>query len=140
MNFNHGTGHGIGYVLNVHEGPGKIITEYAPLFPYAKDVVLEAGMLFSDEPGVYKPGRHGIRIENAVFVQNDRENEFGRFMRFETITFLPYEQKAILVAELTEKEIDWINAYHLEVFAKLSPYLTEEERTWLKEKTKPLAK
>ena len=61
-------------------------------------------------------------------------------MRFETITFLPYEQKAILVAELTEKEIDWINAYHLEVFAKLSPYLTEEERTWLKEKTKPLAK
>ena len=140
MNFNHGTGHGIGYVLNVHEGPGKIITEYAPLFPYAKDVVLEAGMLFSDEPGVYKPGRHGIRIENAVFVQNDRENEFGRFMRFETITFLPYEQKAILVAELTEKEIDWINAYHSEVFAKLSPYLTEEERAWLKEKTKPLEK
>ena len=140
MNFNHGTGHGIGYVLNVHEGPGKIITEYAPLFPYAKDVVLEAGMLFSDEPGVYKPGRHGIRIENAVFVQNDRENEFGRFMRFETITFLPYEQKAILVAELTEKEIDWINAYHSEVFAKLSPYLTEEEREWLKEKTKPLGK
>lgn len=140
MNFNHGTGHGIGYVLNVHEGPGKIITEYAPLFPYAKNVVLEAGMLFSDEPGVYKPGRHGIRIENAVFVQNDRENEFGRFMRFETITFLPYEQKAILVAELTEKEIDWINAYHSEVFAKLSPYLTEEERAWLKEKTKPLEK
>ena len=138
MNFGHGTGHGIGYVLNVHEGPGKIIMEYAPLFPYARNVVLEEGMLFSDEPGVYKPGRHGIRIENAVLVQKAEKNEFGQFMEFETITFLPYEQKAILVAELTEGEIDWINQYHAKVYEVLSPCLTEEEKAWLKEKTRPL--
>ncbi len=138
MNFGHGTGHGIGYVLNVHEGPGKIIMEYAPLFPYARNVVLEEGMLFSDEPGVYKPGRHGIRIENAILVQKAEKNEFGQFMEFETITFLPYEQKAILVAELTEGEIDWINQYHAKVYEVLSPCLTEEEKAWLKEKTRPL--
>mgnify|MGYP001778113270 FL=1 len=137
-NYNHGTGHGIGYILNVHEGPGKIITEYAPLFPYAKNVVLEKGMLFSDEPGVYKPGRHGVRIENSVLVQKAQKNEFGKFMRFETVTFLPYERKAILTDELTEQEVDWINRYHEEVFRKLSPMLNEQEKCWLKEKTAPL--
>lgn len=139
MNFGHGTGHGIGYVLNVHEGPGKIIIEYAPLFPYARDVALEEGMLFSDEPGVYKPGRHGIRIENSVLVQKSRKNEFGQFMEFETVTFLPYEKQAILLSELTADEMDWINQYHAQVYEKLSPYLNEEEKNWLKEKTSPLS-
>ena len=73
ITFRHGTGHGIGYVLNVHEGPGKIIIEYASLFPYARQTALLPGMLFSDEPGVYKPGRHGIRIENSVFVQEEEK-------------------------------------------------------------------
>jgi len=139
MNFGHGTGHGIGYVLNVHEGPGKIIIEYAPLFPYARGVALEEGMLFSDEPGVYKPGRHGIRIENSVLVQKSRKNEFGQFMEFETVTFLPYEKQAILLSELTADEMDWINQYHAQVYEKLSPYLNEEEKNWLKEKTSPLS-
>ncbi|EJW92881.1 M24 family peptidase, partial [gut metagenome] len=87
MNFGHGTGHGIGYLLNVHEGPAKIITEYAPLFPYARETALKPGMLFSNEPGVYKPGRHGIRLENSVFVIEDQKTEFGQFLGFETITF-----------------------------------------------------
>ena len=112
--------------------------EYAPLFPYASNVVLEEGMLFSDEPGVYKPGRYGIRIENAVLVQKAQKNEFGQFMEFETVTFLPYEQKAILVAELTEAEIAWINQYHAKVYEVLSPLLNEEEKAWLKEQTRPL--
>ena len=139
MNFGHGTGHGIGYVLNVHEGPGKIIIEYASLFPYARQTALLPGMLFSDEPGVYKPGRHGIRIENSVFVQEEEKNEFGQFLSFETVTFLPYEKKAIVISELTADEINWINAYHQAVYEKLSPMLNDGERAWLKDKTEPIA-
>ena len=138
MNFSHGTGHGMGYILNVHEGPAKIITEFAPLFPYARNSALEEGMLFSDEPGLYKPGRHGIRIENSLLVQKGIKNEFGQFMEFETVTFLPYERKAILLNELTQSEIDWINQYHATVYVKLSHHLNEEEKAWLKEKTLPL--
>lgn len=139
MNFGHGTGHGIGYVLNVHEGPGKIIIEYASLFPYARQTALEPGMLFSDGPGVYKPGRHGIRIENSVFVQKDEKTEFGQFLSFETITYLPYEKKAIVLSELTREEVDWINAYHQAVYDKLSPMLNAEEQAWLKEKTEAIS-
>ena len=138
MNFSHGTGHGMGYISNVHEGPGKIIMEYAPLFPYARDIVLEAGMLFSNEPGLYRPGRYGIRIENSVIVQPSVKNEFGQFMEFETITFLPYERKAILVDELTSDEIAWINDYYCVIYEKLSPYLNEREKLWLKDQTRPL--
>lgn len=140
MNFGHGTGHGMGYILGVHEGPGKIIMEYAPAFPYARTSPLEVGMQFSDEPGIYKPGRHGIRIENTVFVQPIEKNEFGQFLQFETITFLPYEQKAIVIEELTDEELDWINQYHVTVYEKLSPYLNEEEKAWLKDKTRHISR
>lgn len=136
--FNHGTGHGIGYLLNIHEGPGKIITDFAPAFPWALNTPLEEGMLFSNEPGIYKPGRHGIRLENAVLVQKDIKNEFGQFMRFETVTFLPFEQEAIVVEELSESERDWIDNYHQEVYRRISPLLNKEEQQWLKEKTRPL--
>ena len=138
-NFNHGTGHGIGYLLNIHEGPGKIITDFAPAFPWALNTALEEGMLFSNEPGVYKAGRYGIRIENSVLVQKDERTEFGQFMQFETITFLPFEREAILVKELTENERFWIDNYHEEVYRKVCELLTEEERDWLKEKTRPLS-
>ena len=136
--FNHGTGHGIGYLLNIHEGPGKIITDFAPAFPWALNTPLEEGMLFSNEPGIYKPGRHGIRLENAVLVQKDIKNEFGQFMRFETVTFLPFERQAIVVEELSESERDWIDNYHQEVYRRISPLLNKEEQQWLKEKTRPL--
>lgn len=138
MHYKTGTGHGIGYVSNVHEGPCKIMMDYTSMFPYALSEPLDAGMLFSDEPGVYKPGRHGIRIENSIFVREEEVNEFGRFLGFETITFLPYEQKAIVISELTTEEKIWIDAYHKETYKKLSPYLTEKEKAWLKEKTSPL--
>ena len=95
-------------------------------------------MLFSNEPGIYKPGRHGIRLENAVLVQKDIKNEFGQFMRFETVTFLPFEQEAIGVEELSESERDWIDNYHQEVYRRISPLLNKEEQQWLKEKTRPL--
>lgn len=136
--FGHGTGHGMGYLLYVHEGPGKIITEFAPPFPYAKQVPLDVGMLFSNEPGVYKPGRHGVRLENNLLVQEDCVNEFGRFMKFETVTFCPFETALIENALLTEDEKNWLNWYHEQTYEKLSPYLTEEERYWLREKTQPI--
>lgn len=138
MNFGHGTGHGIGYLLNVHEGPAKIITEYAPLFPYARETALKPGMLFSNEPGVYKPGRHGIRLENSVFVIEDQKTEFGQFLGFETITFLPFEAKAIVREALTDDEVAWLNHYHKLTYEKLSPLLTPQECAWLKDKTKPI--
>lgn len=138
--FGHGTGHGMGYLTYVHEGPGKIITEYAPLFPYAKKFPLDAGMLFSDEPGVYKPGRYGIRLENDLLVQEDCVNEFGRFMRFETVTFCPFERELIQAELLEEEEVNWVNDYHQKTYEKLSPYLNEEEENWLREKTRPLTK
>lgn len=136
--YGHGTGHGMGYLLYVHEGPGKIITEFAPPFPYAKQVPLDTGMLFSDEPGVYKPGRHGVRLENDLLVQEDCTNEFGRFLKFETVTFCPFESSLILPELLTKEELDWINNYHEQTYAKLSPYLNGEEQAWLKEKTAPI--
>lgn len=136
--YGHGTGHGMGYILYVHEGPGKIITEYSSVFPYAKQTPLDVGMLFSNEPGVYKPGRHGVRLENSVLVQNECENEFGRFLRFETVTFCPFERSLILPELLTEEERSWLNQYHEQTYEKLSPYLTESEKEWLKEKTRQI--
>lgn len=138
MTFGHGTGHGIGYVLNIHEGPAKIITEFAPAFPYALNTPLEEGMLFSNEPGVYKPGRHGIRIENSVLVRRAEANEFGTFLEFETVTFIPYERRAIVKEDLSEEEIKWINSYHEECLRRISPLLDDKEKEWLKEKTRPL--
>ena len=131
-NFFHGTGHGIGYVSNIHEGPGKICLEYAAPFPYAFQSPLEEGMLFSNEPGLYKPGRFGVRIENSVFVQPFAENEFGKFYCFETLTFLPFENKAIVREMLTEKETEWIRAYYRDARAKLAAFLDEGEREWLR--------
>ena len=136
--FGHGTGHGMGYLLYVHEGPRKIITEYAPLFPYGKTTPLDVGCLFSNEPGVYKPGRHGIRLETNMLVQEECVNEFGRFLKFETVTFIPYDRSLIVKELLTPFELDWLNKYHAETYEKLSPYLNEEECAWLKEATMPL--
>lgn len=136
--FGHGTGHGMGYLLYVHEGPRKIITEYAPLFPYGKKVPLDVGCLFSDEPGVYKPGRHGVRLENNLLVQEECVNEFGRFLNFETVTFCPFERSLIVKEMLTPFELEWLNNYHEETYQKLSPHLNEEEKAWLREATLPL--
>ncbi|MEL7567693.1 MAG: M24 family metallopeptidase [Dehalobacterium sp.] len=138
MHYGHGTGHGIGFLLNVHEGPCKIITEYSVMFPYGMTEPLNTGMLFSNEPGVYKPGRHGVRLENAILVQEAVTNEFARFLKFETVTFCPFERDAIVVSMLNSQELKWLNNYHAMTYEKLSPYLNEEECKWLKERTQKL--
>lgn len=131
MNYLHGTGHGVGVFLGVHEGPQSIRMNENP-------VSLLPGMLISNEPGIYKAGRHGIRTENLVLVCKDKETEFGEFYKFETVTLCPIDKAGIIISMLTQEETDWLNEYHQTVYLKLSPYLTPEEQSWLKEKTKAI--
>lgn len=125
MNFLHGTGHGVGHFLNVHEGPQSIRMNENP-------VALRAGMLTSNEPGVYKAGSHGIRTENLVLTVPAGEGMFGRYLKFETMTLCPICTKGIVRELLTQEEADWLNQYHRTVYEKLSPDLDEDERYWLK--------
>ena len=136
ITFRHGTGHGIGYVSNIHEGPGKISAEYSPAFPYAEKTPLAAGMVFSNEPGIYRPGIRGIRLENAVIVREAGGGEFGDFLGFETLTFLPFELSAVRIESLTDEERHWLERYHGEVRGKLRPLLSDEENVWLEGKTR----
>ena len=126
-----GTGHGVGYLLNVHEGPHRISQVY-------NDVAFEEGMIVTIEPGVYKSGKHGIRIENVVVVQEDVYTDSGQFMSFETLSFVPIDLNCIDVDLLDNEQKSWLNKYHKEVYNKLSPFMNEEERVWLEEKTKEI--
>lgn len=128
-----GTGHGVGYILNVHEGPQNIRYRYVE---GVSEAVLEEGMLVTDEPGVYIEGQYGIRTENVLLVQKDFENKDGQFMKFEMLTFVPIDLELIDTKYLDEKTKDNLNEYHRQVYEKVSPYLTEEEKNWLKENTK----
>lgn len=130
-----GTGHGIGYILNVHEGPQSVRWRFAG---GVEEAVLEEGMVLSDEPGVYIAGSHGIRIENVLAVKKDIKNESGQFMRFETLTYVPVDLDGIDVSCLEEEDRKALNAYHALVRKKISPFLTEEERAWLKEATRAI--
>lgn len=129
----HGTGHGVGCRLNVHEGPVNISSRLV-------DVPLETGMVISDEPGVYKAGRYGIRIENLIACQSYTESEFGEFFNFEILSMVPYERKLIDVRYLTDVEIAQIDAYHQWVRDQLIDYVFEETKPWLEEATAPLKK
>lgn len=128
MNYLHGTGHGVGHFLSVHEGPQNIRLNENP-------TLLVPGMFTSNEPGVYKGGSHGIRTENLTLVVKDTENEFGEFYKFETVTLCPIDKAGIVKSMLSPEEVEWLNAYHQMVYDKLSPSLNEEEKAWLKEKT-----
>ena len=128
MNFLHGTGHGVGHFLSVHEGPQSIRVNENP-------IVLQPGMVTSNEPGVYKGGSHGIRTENLTLVCSAGEGLFGEYLKFETITLCPICKKGIIKELLTADEVDWLNNYHQQVYEKLSPKLNEEEKAWLKEAT-----
>lgn len=130
-----GTGHGVGYILNVHEGPQGIRWRFAP---GSSEAVLEAGMDVTNEPGVYIEGSHGIRIENVMVVRNGVKNGDGQFMEFETLTFVPIDREALDKDSLRTEDIERINAYHKQVYDKISAFLTEEERTWLGEATAAL--
>lgn len=131
LDYKHGTGHGVGYLLSVHEGPHNI--SYG-----VNRVKLEPGMIVSNEPGFYPTGKFGVRIENLVMVVPYTENEWGRFLRMETLTMCPYEREAIVKELLTAEEIHQIDAYHQEVYDKVSPLLDEETRAFLKDITRPL--
>lgn len=131
MNFFHGTGHGVGCRLNVHEGPARISTALI-------DVPLEPGMVISDEPGVYKEGRHGIRIENLIVVQNNVDTEFGTFYSFEVLSMVPYEKRLIDTRYLTDSELQQINLYHQWIRGQLIDYVFEETKPWLEEATEPI--
>lgn len=131
MNFLHGTGHGVGHFLSVHEGPQSIRMNENP-------IVLQPGMVTSNEPGVYKAGSHGIRTENLTLVCKDKEGMFGEYFKFETITLCPICKKGIIKEMLTAEEVKWFNDYHQTVYKKLSPGLNEEEKKWLLEATKAI--
>lgn len=131
-----GTGHGVGHILNVHEGPNAFRYK---LQPELKDnAVLEEGMITTDEPGVYIEGAYGIRIENELVCRKAEKNDYGQFMCFETITWAPVDLDAIDPAAMNEKEREVLNAYHRKVYDVLSPYMTKEERDWLKEYTRAI--
>ncbi|MBS5112297.1 MAG: aminopeptidase P family protein [Coprobacillus cateniformis] len=130
-----GTGHGVGHFLNVHEGPQGIRPR--PRLQ-GEECKLEAGMIVTDEPGIYLEGQYGIRIENELLCVNGVENEYGQFMHFDTLTYVPIDLDAIDESLLTYKEKKWLNDYHQAVYEKISPYLTDEEKTWLKDYTKAI--
>jgi Xaa-Pro aminopeptidase len=129
----HGTGHGVGFFINCHEGPQTIRLNNTP-------APLEVGMITSDEPGLYLEGEYGIRIENVVATMPYKETEFGKFLHFENLTLFPIDTRLIETAIMTDSELRWLNDYHAEVRAKLLPYLNEEEAAWMIEKTEPITK
>ncbi|MDH6534270.1 Xaa-Pro aminopeptidase [Parabacteroides sp. PM5-20] len=125
----HGTSHGIGHCLNVHEGPQSIRMDENP-------VSLKPGMIMSNEPAMYRTGEYGIRIENMILTQNDSETEWGKFLCFDTLTLCYIDTRLVLVSMLSAREHAWLNKYHQKVYELLSPHLNEEEKAWLKEKTR----
>ena len=131
LNYLHGTGHGVGSYLNVHEGPHQIRMEWKP-------APLVAGMTVTDEPGIYLAGRFGVRIENTLLVTPYRETEFGQFLQFEPLTLCPIDTTPIIRELLSQEEIDWLNQYHEMVFEQLSPHLEADEREWLRAQTRLL--
>lgn len=136
LDYKCGTGHGIGYLLNVHEGPNGFRWK---IVPERNDCcVLEEGMVTTDEPGLYLEGEYGIRTENELLCKKAEKNEYGQFMEFETITYAPIDLDAILPEEMTARERKLLNDYHKTVYAKLAPYLSAEEREWLAEYTREI--
>ena len=121
INYGHGTGHGVGSYLCVHEGPHQIRHTWKP-------APLHAGMTVTDEPGIYREGRHGVRIENTMLIVEDGETEFGKFLRLEPLTLCPIDLTPVLWDMMTPEEINYLNAYHKKVYEELAPYLTEEEK------------
>ena len=131
LNYLHGTGHGVGTYLNVHEGPHQFRLEWKP-------APLVAGMTITDEPGIYLPDRCGARTENTLLIVPYKETEFGKFLQFESLTLCPIDKAPILIEMMTQEEIQWLNDYHQRVFDTLSPHLSAEEAAWLREACAPL--
>ena len=131
LDYKCGTGHGVGFFLNVHEGPHGLRQS-------GNKVPLELGMVITNEPGVYKEGKHGIRIENTLLVVKDELNENGQFYRFNTISYCPIDLNGVNVKMLNKEERLWLNRYHRNVYERLSPYLNKEEKEFLKYETREI--
>ena len=136
LDFKHGTGHGIGHVLNVHEGPNGFRWRRSP--DRSEHAVLEEGMITSDEPGIYLEGKYGIRLENEILCRKGEKNEYGQFMYFENLTFVPFDLEAIDPEQMDRSEIRRLNDFHARVYEKVSPHLEPEEAAWLKEATRAI--
>lgn len=133
MDYQHGTGHGVGHLSSVHEGPQSIRWK-------GNDAILHPGMITSDEPGIYIPNEFGIRHENEILAVADEKNFYGQFMHFETLTWVPFDRYGIDASLMQENELAWLNAYHQEIVEKVGPFLTSEESEWLKEICAPISK
>ena len=136
LDYNHGTGHGVGFVLGVHEGPERV---HWDVNRQKRHCVIEEGMIFSNEPGIYLAGKFGVRIENLVVVREAERTEFGRFLKLEPLTLVPYDRDAIDLAMLSSRDVELLNDYHAKVCAAILPYLQGDELNWLKEVTAPVA-
>ncbi len=136
LDYKCGTGHGIGYLLNVHEGPNGF--RWRIPVDGRSDCVLEEGMVTTDEPGIYLEGKYGIRTENELICKKAEKNEYGQFMEFEVITYVPIDLDAIIPEEMTARERGLLNNYHKLVYQKISPFLNAEEKEWLKEYTREI--
>ena len=134
QDFNHGTGHGVGYLLNVHEGPNSFRWKVVP----GNNAVLEEGMITSDEPGYYVEDGYGIRHENMIVCKKAKKTQFGQFMCFEFLTMVPFDLDAVVPEQMTAHERELLNNYHAQVYEKISPYLDEDEKAWLKEATRAI--
>ena len=131
LNYLHGTGHGVGSYLNVHEGPHQIRMNYMP-------APLRSGMTVTNEPGIYKAGSHGVRTENTMLITHYMEGEYGEFLQLEPLTLCPIDKTPIVLEMMQSDEIQYLNQYHEKVYDTLSPLLDEEDRQWLREATSPL--
>lgn len=136
LDFNHGTGHGVGYYLNVHEGPNGFRWKIVP--ERSDSAVFEEGMITSDEPGYYVEGQYGIRHENLIVCKKAEKTGFGQFMCFEHLTMVPFDLEAVVPEQMSERERGLLNAYHAEVYEKIGPYLDGDEKKWLKEATRAI--
>ena len=132
INYGHGTGHGVGHFLNVHEGPHQIRMNHVP-------ALLQPGMTLTNEPGIYKSGRYGVRTENTMLIIPSQTTEFGKFYKFEPLTLCPIDKEPIRPEMMTAEEKTWLNAYHQKVYQELAPLLAPEEAAWLENATSPLA-
>jgi len=132
--YGHGTGHGVGYFLNVHEGP-QVISHYAPAEPYT---AMEDGMITSIEPGLYRPGKWGVRIENLVMNEPAGKTDFGDFLKFETLTLCPVDTRCIDLTLLRDDERAWLNDYHATVLERVSPHVSGAAKTWLEKRTQAI--
>ncbi len=138
MNYNHGTGHGVGYLLNVHEGPNSI--RWQNPNNIVTSAILEEGMITSNEPGVYVTDKFGIRLENLILCKKDAKTDFGQFMCFENLTMVPFDLDAVDTSYMSDREVELLNLYHEEVFRNISPYFEGEELEWLKYATRKVMK